>query len=45
MIADQAAINDGFWRPLNIAARTETPVTADKMASVIHRAIKKNETK
>jgi hypothetical protein len=40
MILDQAAINDGFWRPLNMAARAETPVTADKVARVIHRAIK-----
>jgi N-methylhydantoinase B/oxoprolinase/acetone carboxylase alpha subunit len=40
MIVDQAALNNGFWRPLNMAARAETPVTADKMASVIHRAIK-----
>ena len=40
MIVRQAAIDDGFRRPLNMAARAETPVTADKMASVIHRAIK-----
>jgi hypothetical protein len=40
MIVDQTAINDGFWRPLNMAGRAETPVTADKVARVIHRAIK-----
>jgi hypothetical protein len=40
MIVNQAAINDGFWRPMNMAARAETPVTADKVTRVIHRAIK-----
>jgi hypothetical protein len=45
MIVDQAAINDGFWRPLNMAARAETPVTADKVARVIHRAIKEKPNK
>ena len=42
MIVDQAAINDSFLRPLNMAAGAETPETADKMASIIHRAIKEN---
>jgi hypothetical protein len=38
MIVRQATINDGFRRPLNMAARAVSE-SADKMARVIHRAI------
>ena len=38
MIVRQVSINDGFGRPLNMAARAVS-VSADKMASVVYRAI------